>query len=182
MTRIVAGRWGGRTLVVPSDGTRPTSEKVREAVFSRLDHLGVLEGANVLDLYAGSGALGLEAVSRGAGRAVLVDQARVAAGAAQRNVAALGAGDVVRVVRSSVESFLRRRDGGARWDLVFVDPPYDVPSADLDDHLSDLASSVTAGGLIVVERSTRSVAPATQNWREYDSRSYGETAVYYLGV
>ena len=83
MTRIVAGSVGGRAIAVPPRGTRPTSDRVREAIFSRLEHLGVLDGARVLDLYAGSGALGLEAASRGATTVTLVDSARPAADVAR---------------------------------------------------------------------------------------------------
>ncbi|MEV0892580.1 RsmD family RNA methyltransferase [Promicromonospora sp. NPDC050262] len=104
MTRIVAGSVGGRSIAVPAKGTRPTSDRVREAIFSRLEHLDVLDGARVLDLYAGSGALGLEAASRGAVAVTLVDSARAAADVARKNVAALGLTGV-RVTTESAERF-----------------------------------------------------------------------------
>ena len=91
MTRIVAGSAKGRVLAVPAKGTRPTSERVREALFSRLDHWGALEGAHVLDLYAGTGALALEALSRGAASADLVEKSAAAARLAARNASACGA-------------------------------------------------------------------------------------------
>ncbi len=104
VTRIVAGSVGGRSIAVPAKGTRPTSDRVREAIFSRLEHLDVLDGARVLDLYAGSGALGLEAASRGATAVTLVDSARPAADVARRNVAALGLTGV-RVTTETAERF-----------------------------------------------------------------------------
>ena len=97
MTRIVAGAMGGRRIEVPRSGTRPTSERVREALFARLDHYGVLDGARVLDLCAGSGALGLEAASRGAGDVTLVDSSRTATDTCRRNIRALGLNEVTAV-------------------------------------------------------------------------------------
>src|SRR5262245_31055288 len=106
MTRIIAGAAGGRRLVVPKgDQTRPTSDRVREAVFGALDARGVLPGARVLDLYCGSGALGLEAASRGSGPVVMVDAARSAVDAARQNVATLGLTRVA-VVLSAVQRYL----------------------------------------------------------------------------
>src|SRR5699024_8922034 len=105
VTRIVAGTAGGRALTVPKGATRPTSERVREALFSRLEHQGVVDGARVLDLYAGSGALGLEAASRGAAAVTLVDSARPAAAACRRNAATLGLTQV-QVVAATVRSYL----------------------------------------------------------------------------
>ena len=100
MTRIVSGAAGGRTLQVPKRGTRPTSERVREALFSRLEHLGVVTDARVLDLYAGSGALGLEAACRGARAVTLVDASREAADVCRRNVTAIHTGSSPRTTTS----------------------------------------------------------------------------------
>ncbi|KAE8764411.1 16S rRNA (guanine(966)-N(2))-methyltransferase RsmD [Georgenia thermotolerans] len=141
MTRIVAGSAGGRTLQVPRNGTRPTSERVREALFSRLEHLGVVGGARVLDLYAGSGALGLEAASRGAARVTLVESAKAAAQLCRRNAGALGLGDRVDVVAAKVQTYLAGPPpaGAAPADLVLLDPPYDVTEEDLAAVLALLA-------------------------------------------
>src|SRR3954465_7399669 len=119
--RIVAGRWGGRTLHAPRGrSTRPTSDRVREALFSIL---GPLDGARVLDLFAGSGALGLEALSRGAAAATFVERERLALRALRDNVADLGAD--AEVVAADARVFLRAaRERGAQYDLVFLDPPY----------------------------------------------------------
>ena len=183
MTRIVAGSAKGRTLAVPKSGTRPTSERVREALFSRLDHMNVLEGATVLDLFAGTGALGLEALSRGAARATLVEKASAAARVASANVRATGL--PARVVTADVRAYLGGRGGEALTgenDLVFIDPPYDIPEEDMTTVLSALAPWVGPDSLIVVERSTRAPAPT---WPPFlvleDTRAWGETVAYFAG-
>ncbi|MGE9349930.1 16S rRNA (guanine(966)-N(2))-methyltransferase RsmD [Isoptericola variabilis] len=185
MTRIVAGRFGGRSLQVPPKGTRPTSDRVREAIFSRLDHLDVLDGARVLDLYAGSGALGLEAASRGAADVVLVDANRRAADVARRNVAALGLQREVRVVADSAERFAAgavASSAGSGFDVVFLDPPYDLAEDALATVLAHVAAPgvLAAGAVVVVERSTRSPEPAWPAGLEpFARKDYGETAVHY---
>jgi 16S rRNA (guanine966-N2)-methyltransferase len=178
MTRIVAGTAGGRTLQVPRRGTRPTSERVREALFSRLEHLGVVDDARVLDLYAGSGALGLEAASRGARAVTLVESAREAADVCRRNVARLGLSGVT-VVAERAERFVQRRPA-APWDLVLVDPPYDVTEPDLAAVLAAVAGDVVDDGLLAVERSARSPEPVwPAGWAGVERRVYGETVVWF---
>ncbi|WP_028050252.1 16S rRNA (guanine(966)-N(2))-methyltransferase RsmD [Cellulomonas sp. URHD0024] len=175
MSRVVAGSVGGRILQVPRTGTRPTSERVREALFSRLEHLDVVDGARVLDLYAGSGALGIEAASRGAAHVTLVDSARDAADACRRNVAALGLADRVVVAAEKADRFVQRP---TTWDLVLVDPPYDVTEDDLAAVLAPLALS--AHGVLVVERARRSPEPT---WPDgvtlIDHRAYGDTVMWF---
>lgn len=179
MTRIVAGTVGGRTLVVPKAGTRPTSDRVREALYSRLEHLDVVDGARVLDLYAGSGALGIEAASRGAAHVTLVDSARDAAEVCRRNVATLGLADRVQVVAEKAERFAQRAPA-APWDLVLVDPPYDLSEQDLGNVLAGIAPALTAHAVVVVERSSRTPEPT---WPEtlvrLDRRAYGETVMWF---
>ena len=180
MTRIVAGTAGGRTLVVPGSGTRPTSERVREALFSRLEHLDVVTGAQVLDLFAGSGALGLEAASRGARAVVLVEHARAAVEACRRNARSLALGGV-EVVAERVLPYLRRSAAGApTLDLVLVDPPYDLPEDELGEVLALVVDRLADGAVVVVERSTRSPEP---RWpvglAPTGSRRYGETLVWF---
>ncbi|MBL0888004.1 16S rRNA (guanine(966)-N(2))-methyltransferase RsmD [Myceligenerans indicum] len=185
--RIVAGRLGGRTLVVPPKGTRPTSDRVREAIFSRLDHLDVLDGTRVLDLYAGSGALGLEAASRGAQHVTLVDSARGAVAAARGNVATLGLGSGVQVVAGPVERYTAALAtappaSGTALDLVFLDPPYDLSDDDLAQVLGDLAAPgvLASGAVVVVERSARSPEPAwPDSLSPFGRKAYGETVVHY---
>lgn len=177
MTRIVAGVAGGRTLQVPGAGTRPTSDRVREALFSRLDHAGAVAGATVWDLYAGSGALGLEAASRGADEVVLVESARGAVEVCRRNVAALGLRGV-RVVAQRVTQFLGQADGPVG--LAFLDPPYDVAEAELAQVLADLTPHLAADAVVVVERSVRSPEPG---WPDgvvrVAEKRYGETVLWF---
>ncbi len=183
MTRIVAGSAKGRVLRVPAKGTRPTSERVREALFSRLDHMGVLEGARVLDLYAGSGALGLEAASRGASKVELVEKAPGATKALLENIRTTGLPAQCRMV--SVASFLGGRSGQVLEgdiDLVLVDPPYDVAEEELTQVLSLLGPWLTKDALVVVERSTRSPEPSWPGFLVLeDERRWGETTAWFAG-
>lgn len=182
MTRIVAGSAGGRRIEVPRSGTRPTSDRVREALFGRLEHYGVVAGARVLDLCAGSGALGLEAASRGATDVTLVDSARAATQVCAANVKALGLRGV-RVVTAKVTSFLAGV-AGAGVDLVLLDPPYDLPEAELSLMLEPLARTedpwLAEGAVVVVERSSRSPEPTwPAGLRRFSEKRYGETCVWF---
>lgn len=176
MSRIVAGSAGGRRIAVPPTGVRPTSDRVREALFSLLDARGVLLDAAVLDLYAGSGALGLEALSRGAMTATLVERDPRACAVITTNVSSTGLrGALVR--RAAVTTFLRRPTDTV--DLALLDPPYADTEAEVDAALAMLPPWLAAGGLVVVERDTRSRAPA---WPEAlvaeEPREYGETTLH----
>lgn len=194
MTRIIAGAAGGLRLATPAGaGTRPTSDRVREALFSRLEHLDVIAGARVLDLYAGSGALGLEALSRGAAAVVLVESARRAADLARRNsrlVERSAGGDdrgelgTEHRVQVRAEPVLRYLGGSpSPVDLAFLDPPYDLSEAELARVLAALAPHLNPGALVVVERSTRSPEPSWPTdgagLRRSDARRYGETCVWF---
>jgi 16S rRNA (guanine966-N2)-methyltransferase len=179
--RIVAGSARGRRLAVPPAGTRPTSDRVREAVFSAVEsHLGPLGGLHVLDLYAGSGAVGLEALSRGAGQALLVERDRAALAVLRANVEAVrlpGAlvadSDVPRLVSSPPAS-------GSTYALVFADPPYDVEDTVVEQVLAELGRHgwLAQDALVLVERSRRAAA---FRWPEGYSpdrdRRYGDTVV-----
>ena len=182
MTRIVAGVAKGRRLETPTGPvTRPTSDRVREALFSSLESdLDGLAGVRFLDLYAGSGAVGLEAVSRGAVAAVLVEQSRRTAALARRNAAELGF-DCVEVVTSSVQRFLDAA-AGSPFDAVFLDPPYAVPTSAVTSVLARLHDHawVVAGGVAVVERPTRAgELPWPQGFVATRQRRYGETTLWY---
>ncbi|MQA14116.1 MAG: 16S rRNA (guanine(966)-N(2))-methyltransferase RsmD [Pseudonocardiaceae bacterium] len=184
MTRIVAGVAGGRRLQVPPGGTRPTSERVREAVFSTLQSRVDLDGARVLDLYAGSGALGLEALSRGAAHVRFVESDRRAATILRRNVDALGLpGGEVTV--GAVETVLRsgpRSDPGQAYDVVLADPPYALAGGALAAALGglDRYGWLRPGAVLVVERSARDPAPTWPGGVvPVTERRYGDSQVYY---
>ncbi|MCG8153467.1 16S rRNA (guanine(966)-N(2))-methyltransferase RsmD, partial [Pimelobacter simplex] len=162
MTRIIAGAAGGRRLQTPKgDQTRPTSDRVREALFSAVEAwAGSLQGLRVLDLYAGSGALGLEAWSRGAAAVTLVEADRRTADLVRANARSVGC-DVAQVLARSVAAVLAEPPAGEPYDLVVADPPY--PLAD-EAVAADLAALVAQGwlapdALVIVERSRRSPAP-----------------------
>ncbi|MCS0500364.1 16S rRNA (guanine(966)-N(2))-methyltransferase RsmD [Protaetiibacter mangrovi] len=185
MTRIIAGYAGSLALTVPKTGTRPTSDRVREAIFSALEARDLVHRARVLDLYAGSGALGLEAASRGAAEVTLVDSSRDAAVTSRRNAervsraAPATAVPVIRSVVQPVRAFLAGAAGG--WHLVFLDPPYELTGAELVDDLLLLAPRVAPDAVIVVERSARDTEPAWPAGLDLDRRTaYGDTAVFWL--
>jgi 16S rRNA (guanine966-N2)-methyltransferase len=177
VTRIISGVARGRRIETPKgNGTRPTSDRVREALFGSLDARGVLDGAVVLDLYAGSGALGLEAASRGAEQVVLVDNAREAVAVARRNAAALALAGV-RVVQAPVLRYLAGPDVPAA-DLVLLDPPYALDEEALGTVLRAV-DAVAPEALVVVERDGRSPEPAwPQGWEPEGARRYGDTALW----
>jgi len=178
--RIVTGRFGGRRLVAPrGTTTRPTSDRVREALFSSL---GSIEDARVLDLYAGTGALSLEAISRGARDATCVERERAALTALAENVATLGVAALVKVVSMPLERALARLSSLGPFDLVFADPPY----ADVDqatDALSSLASKgvFSVDATIVLEHGSRDT-PVIRGLDEPRRRIYGSTALSFFVV
>jgi len=179
MTRVVAGELGGRRLAVPSGrGTRPTSERVREGLFSTLVAIrGSLSGAAFLDLYAGSGAVGIEAASRGAARVTCVERDPRALAVLRANVEGLAPGNVV-VSAAPVERFLRAVTPDP-WDVVFLDPPY---SDSVDEMLALLAGDgwLAPSATLVVERSARDTEPDWPAGTELDrSRRYGDTVLWY---
>lgn len=175
--RIIAGAAKGRQLVVPK-GTelRPTADRVREALFSSLQP--VVPGARVLDLFAGSGALGLEALSRGAAAATFVERAGRSLEALRRNVAIVGLADSV-VVAGDVRATLAGEVPGAPFDLVLADPPYHEPKAALAEVLEALVVHLAPDATVVVERAARDGAPA---WPDRllpgTPRRYGDTALH----
>ena len=181
MTRIIGGLVGGRRLLTPRGSTtRPTSDRVREALFSAVESwCGSLSGLRFLDLYAGSGAVGLEAWSRGAGIVTLVEQERRTAGLITRNATALGF-PRADVVNASVGSTLRRTPA-APYDVAFLDPPYPTPDEEVDTDLVRLGEDwLVPGAMVVVERSSRSRAPVwPATFTDRRERRYGETTLWY---
>ncbi|MBG6083531.1 16S rRNA (guanine(966)-N(2))-methyltransferase RsmD [Zhihengliuella flava] len=196
MSRIIAGAAGGLSLTsVPGTGTRPTTDRVKESLFSRLEHWDAISGARVLDLFAGSGALGLEALSRGAERALLIDSAEPAVRAARKNADIVNralrtrSGDApgprvedgtrgARVLRGKAPAVL----DGVRdvWDLVFLDPPYPLGEEELAAILAAVAPRLADDAVVVIERSSRSPEPT---WPEalvpLSGKKFGETRLWY---
>jgi 16S rRNA (guanine966-N2)-methyltransferase len=183
MARVIAGEAGGRRLAVP-DGrnTRPTSDRAREGLFATIVSLtGSLTGARVLDLYAGSGAVGLEALSRGAEHVLLVESGARAARVIRDNIGAIGLpGAEVRTDR--VERLLARGPGGDRYDIVFADPPYALASGEVSAMLRALETHgwLAPGALVIVERATRS-GPVSwpAGFAPDRARRYGEATFWY---
>ncbi len=171
--RVVAGSLGGRRLIAPpGDATRPTGDRVREALFSVLG--ASVQGARVLDLFAGSGALGIEALSRGAATAVFVDRAPQAIAAVRANLAALGIEGQTH--RAEARAWLRTASRrGDAYDLVFLDPPY-RRAGELGRELSEGLAAVLAPGARVVSESDRR-DPLELDWPLADERRYGDTVI-----
>jgi 16S rRNA (guanine966-N2)-methyltransferase len=183
VTRIIGGTAGGRRLKTPAgDATRPTADRVREALFSALEsQLGSLTGLRFLDLYAGSGAIGLEAVSRGAGVLTSVESDRRTARMVQENATTLGFRKVD-VVAQPVARALGQH-ARAPYDVVFADPPYPLDNAELERALTLLVDYgwVAPGSVLVVERSARSVEPTWPAGLERErTKEYGETVLWYV--
>ena len=181
MTRIIAGQFGGRQLKTPpGDGTRPTTDRVREALFSSLQsELGGFDGARVLDLFAGSGALGLEALSRGAESADFVESDTRVAGVIKRNIADLGV-DYTTVLRTTVDRFVRVPPP-APYDLVFLDPPYSLGTEEVTDLVAALTVPAwrTSDSVIVVERASRDPFTWPEGVERLRDKAYGETHLWY---
>ena len=202
MTRIIAGFAGSLRLAVPAFGTRPTSDRVREAIFSALSARDAIEGARVLDLYAGSGALGLEAASRGAAEVTLVEKVKQAAELCRANTAKVlasaprDARPVIETSSQPVHAFLTSArppagrsaaeddDGqGPGWDLVFIDPPYELELPELTHALDALVPLLAVDAIVVLERGSRTPAPEWPIGLELERRKeYGDTAVFWLAA
>jgi 16S rRNA (guanine966-N2)-methyltransferase len=179
--RITGGTLRSRALKAPKGlATRPTTDRVREALFGILVSAGAVEGARVLDLYAGTGALALEALSRGASTAVLVEAALEALAALHANVSALGVGDRAQIVSGHVEHAMRRAALAGPFDLVFADPPWAIVDAGRPAAvLSELAQrgGIAAEGRVVLEHSVRSPPLDVDGLVRLDTRRYGDTAL-----
>ena len=186
MTRIIAGFAGSRELKVPKEGTRPTSDRVREALFSSLDAADLIRGSRVLDLYAGTGALGLEALSRGAKHVGLVENNPKAAKIIKSNARMVShaggreAGSFeVRI--ESVGTFLSQ--SRSLWNLVLIDPPYSVANEELELVLETLSRQMTRDGVIVVERSVRDpLFTAPSRMKVFRTKDYGDTLLVWLEI
>jgi 16S rRNA (guanine966-N2)-methyltransferase len=181
VTRIVGGAAGGRRIAVPPGlGTRPTADRVREALFSSLEsEFGSFDGLAVLDLYAGSGAIGLEALSRGAVRVVLVEADRRAAEVITANIKVVGLPGAT-VLTRPVEK-VASGDSPATFDLVFADPPYKLEAVELQEILVALAGNgwLADDALVVVERGKREPWEWPEGFAALRDRKYGEARLWY---
>jgi 16S rRNA (guanine966-N2)-methyltransferase len=183
VARVIAGEAGGRRLAVPAGrDTRPTSDRAREGLFATISSmLGSLGGMRVLDLYAGSGAIGLEALSRGAGHVLLIESGARAARVIAQNIEAIGLPGAV-LAAERVERVLARGPEHGPYDVVFADPPYALADAEVARVLSLLAEQgwLAPGALVIVERATRS---GPVNWPDGfvpdKARRYGEATFWY---
>jgi 16S rRNA (guanine966-N2)-methyltransferase len=175
--RVIAGTAKGRRLRTPPGGrTRPTTDRVKEALFSSL--MAELPGASVLDLYAGSGALGIEALSRGAARATFVERHQRTARVLDENLARAGVTDRATVVPADVLGALGTPPG-APFDVVLLDPPYDLDDEELAAVLGALQPHLAPGAVVTVERDRRSAAPAwPAGMRPERERRYGDTLIH----
>lgn len=190
MSRIIAGAAGGNPLKsVPGDATRPTTDRVKEALFSRLESWEILQGARVLDLFAGSGALGLEAASRGARQVTLVEKAPKAVSVCQQNTTLVNKAlksETASVQRGCVDSVLdgyfdeQTSKPRKTFDVVFLDPPYPLTEAELETTLYKVSRVLDDDATVIVERSSRSPEPV---WPElvqrFADKKYGETHLWF---
>ena len=183
MSRIIGGVVGSLRLKGPAKATRPTSDRVKESVFSILESMDVLESAVVIDLFAGTGALGLEAASRGAKSVTLVENDRAAAAICKENIALVvsglrksGAQSSISLRQETVERFLKT---ASQVDLIFIDPPYEFSNSEISTLLEQIQRAPRA--LIVLERSSRSEQQEIpESYSRLREVSYGDTAVYFL--
>jgi 16S rRNA (guanine966-N2)-methyltransferase len=184
VARVIAGEAGGRRLAVP-DGreTRPTSDRAREGLFATVASIvGPLTGTRVLDLYAGSGAVGLEALSRGASRVLLVESGARATAVIRQNIETIGLPGATLIADRVERVLARERPGSGRYDVAFADPPYAMPDAEISRVLSLLADEgwLAPDALVIVERATRSGPVRWPDGFVPDrARKYGEATFWY---
>ncbi|QNE17604.1 16S rRNA (guanine(966)-N(2))-methyltransferase RsmD [Kribbella qitaiheensis] len=182
MTRIIGGAAGGRRIVVPpGSGTRPTTDRLREAMFSSLEaEFGSFDGLAVMDLYAGSGAIGLEALSRGAARVVLVESDRTAADVVAANVKVVGLPGATVLTRPA-EKVASGDNSAGPFDLVFADPPYKLETLELQEVLTSLRDNgwLTEDAVVVVERGKREPWEWPEGFSALRDRKYGEARIWY---
>lgn len=179
--RVIAGRAGGLRLAVPKTGVRPTMDRVKAAIFSSLGE--IMDGANVLDLFAGSGALGIEALSRGAASVVFVEEDRRAIAAMEKNLEKTNFKGSIR--QEDVFSFLRRVAGKETFKIIFADPPYEQTKAGerfTEKLLSNesLPQLLEPDGIFVLEKRPGENLPEMKRWRVARQKTYGATEVLFL--
>ena len=183
MSRIISGLAGSIKLKTAAKATRPTSDRVKESVFAKLEANDLLSGARVLDLYAGTGALGLEAASRGASEVVLVEKDRAAIAVIKDNIHAvtksLSDGCKITLQPIDVSRFLSK--AASSYDVVFIDPPYELSTEQIEEVLLSLQKNLKPGSWVVVERAAKSEAlTAPEAMELVQLKSFGDTAVSFL--
>lgn len=190
MSRIIAGAAGGQPLKsVPGDATRPTTDRVKEALFSRMESWDIISGARVLDLFAGSGSLGIETASRGARQVVLVEKAPKAVAVCQANAALVNKvlkATTVLVQRGSVDSVLdsyinsQTGEPSKTFDVVLLDPPYPLSEEELTATMEKISKILAEDATVIVERSSRSPEPVwPENLTKFADKKYGETHLWF---
>jgi 16S rRNA (guanine966-N2)-methyltransferase len=181
MTRIIGGDFRGRSIKVPDAETRPTSSRVREAIFSSVEHaVSGLDDLRVLDLFSGSGAFGIEAISRGATEAVLIEKDLRAADTLHTNVANFGLKNA-RVVIADAFTDVAQKSGRGSFDVVFIDPPYSIEDEQVNALIGHLAANdwLNEYALIVVERGSRSQVVWPDSVEKLRKKVYGDTSIWY---
>ena len=181
MTRIIGGDFRGRSIKVPDAETRPTSSRVREAIFSSVEHaVSGLDDLRVLDLFSGSGAFGIEAISRGAAEAVLIEKDLRAADTLHSNVASFGIKNA-RVVIADAFTDVAQKSGRGTFDVVFIDPPYSFEDQDVNSLITNLVQNdwLNEYALIVVERGSQSHVDWPDSVEELRKKVYGDTSIWY---
>ena len=181
MTRIIGGDFRGRSIKVPDAETRPTSSRVREAIFSSVEHaVSGLDDLRVLDLFSGSGAFGIESISRGAAEAVLIEKDLRAADTLHSNVANFGIKNA-RVVIADALIDVAQKSGRGSFDVVFIDPPYSFEDEQVNTLIGHLAKNgwLNEYALIVVERGSRSQVIWPESVEELRKKVYGDTTIWY---
>lgn len=186
MSRIISGALGSLRLKSAAKATRPTSDRVKESLFSQLENLGAIEDSSVLDLFAGTGALGLEAISRGAQSAVLVEKDPAAYSVLNQNVALTknalekqGLTKKVEVLKVSAEKYLSTLN--SKFDLVFLDPPYEYETEKLLSLVTELFEHLATGSTVVIERSSREAQlPEVRGLETISYKTYGDTSILLL--
>lgn len=187
MTRIIGGAVGSRKLTSPAKSTRPTSDRIRESIFSSLESKAAIDGATVLDLYAGTGALGLEALSRGASEATLVESNKQAAAVCIKNARlieeALAAEGITAKAHVQIQPVAKYLDwASGQFDLVFIDPPYEITNSEITSNLLGLRPMLKRESMILVERSSRSEEISAAGFQLIDTKSFGDTKIYWLKI
>jgi|LakMenE18May11ns_1017448.scaffolds.fasta_scaffold9497233_1 16S rRNA (guanine966-N2)-methyltransferase len=182
MSRIISGLAGSLRLSAAAKETRPTSDRVKESLFSTLENQGAVKAAKVLDLFAGSGALGLEALSRGASSLVMVEKSKSAFAVCKKNSdlvtnALAKQGIEVSVELRNTDSTRYLKTAEPEFDLVFVDPPYEFSETKLQEILALLVGKLSASGVLVLERSAKSPQVEVAGLERYLDKTYGDTQV-----